>query len=37
MIEELCNFNIAGKYEIAYMVDENLKSATTSCGGYAGI
>jgi hypothetical protein len=25
MIEELCNFNIAGKYEIAYIVDENLQ------------
>jgi hypothetical protein len=37
MIEELCNFNIAGKYEIAYIVDENLKSATTSCRSHDGI
>jgi hypothetical protein len=37
MIEELCNFNIAGKYEITYIVDENLKSATISCRGHDGI
>jgi len=37
MFEELCNFNIAGKYEIAYIVDANLKRATTSCPGYDGI